>query len=329
MINQETYKLFQRYLKGKSTPEEIQNVNKWYDSLNNEPDADLSILEQDVLKSRLLEGIKAKIEAEETRNGQAKKFSSNYSPIFRFLPAAAAIFLMALGFFFLYTWESKSGDTRKEMIIVSNLTGLIQKRILPDSTIVWLYPKSTIKYPKKFSGHLRLTRMDGEIFFDVKPDRKHPFVIYGGGVVTRVLGTSFFMKARKNRPTEVCVLTGKVSVSIPEIEETEVFLLPRQQAVLSKTEPQLLRKNEKQVSVPKMWEKKSISFENTSMPEILKALNTQFKINIHTSEKNILLYTLNADFTNQSLPEILEMLSKSLNVTYEINGNTIILKNNQ
>lgn len=327
MINQVTDKLLQKYLKGNCTPEEIQDVHNWYDSLGNEPDEALSTIEQNLIKSRLLNGIKTKIEAKKTIIVQPKVFRSrNYRPISRFLTAAAAIFLMVSGFFFIFKWESKPANIRKEIIIVSNLTNLIQKRVLPDSTIVWLYPNSTIKYPKKFAGRLRLLKMDGEVFYDVKPDHKHPFVIYGGGVVTRVLGTSFFIKAIKDLPTEVCVLTGEVSVRIPDIEKTEVFLLPKQKAVLSKNEPHLLKRDEKQISVPRIWGKKSISFENTAMPDILKALNTQFQINIHTSDANILLYTLNADFTNQSLPEILEMLGKSLNVTYEINGNNIILK---
>ena len=327
MIYQIPPELLEKYLEGRCTPEEIQMVHAWYESLDGKNDLVPSGDEQSMIKSRLFKRIKNHIEAKKNISSNPINFGSkSYRHMFRILTAAAAVFLLVSGFFFIYSRESKPKNIDPEIIIVSNLTSLIQKRILLDNTIVWLYPNSTIKYPKKFTGPLRVIKMDGEVFYDVKPDRKHPFVIYGGGVITRVLGTSFFMKAIKDRPTEVCVLTGQVSVSIPDLEKTEVLLLPKQQAILSKTESHLVIRNEKQVSVPGIWEKKSITFENTSMPDILKALNTEFKINVRTSDTTILAHTLNADFTDQSLPEILEMLGKSLNLTYEIDGDNFILK---
>lgn len=52
---------------------------------------------------------------------------------------------------------------------------------------------------------------EGEAFFDVKPDPKHPFVIHAGDHKVVVLGTKFSVRQERER-LEVAVLEGKVRV---------------------------------------------------------------------------------------------------------------------
>jgi transmembrane sensor len=75
-----------------------------------------------------------------------------------------------------------------------------------------------------------------------------------------------------------------------------------------------------------------MSFESTSVSEVMTQLNKKFGVQISSEDKDINGYVLNADFTDQSLPSILEMLEKSLNITYIIRDKKIILNkklNNQ
>src|SRR3546814_8870970 len=76
----------------------------------------------------------------------------------------------------------------------------------------------------------------GEAFFEVTPDASSPFVVYSGDLVTRVVGTSFNIKAYRDGTTdEVSVFTGKVSVSLPNraagSETGELYLVKDEKEV--------------------------------------------------------------------------------------------------
>jgi transmembrane sensor len=85
---------------------------------------------------------------------------------------------------------------------------------LPDSSTILLQPKSSVSYRKDFVHNaLREVYLSGEAFFTVSKNRRRPFVVYSNELVTKVLGTSFIVKAFEDaRQVEVSVKTGKVSV---------------------------------------------------------------------------------------------------------------------
>src|SRR5690606_41160875 len=51
------------------------------------------------------------------------------------------------------------------------------KVVLPDGTIVWLNADSRLSYPTVFNGQKRVVSLQGEAYFDVSHDAKHPFVV--------------------------------------------------------------------------------------------------------------------------------------------------------
>ena len=63
MIYQIPPELLEKYLKGRCTPEEVQMVHAWYESLDNKNDVVPSGDEQSKIKSRLFKRIKNNIEA--------------------------------------------------------------------------------------------------------------------------------------------------------------------------------------------------------------------------------------------------------------------------
>src|SRR3546814_13584097 len=90
--------------------------------------------------------------------------------------------------------------------------------------------------------------MEGEAFFEVTPDASSPFVVYSGDLVTRVVGTSFNIKAYRDGTTdEVSVFTGTVSVSLPNrdagSETGELYLVKAEKAVFGGGKNQLSTQN--------------------------------------------------------------------------------------
>jgi ferric-dicitrate binding protein FerR (iron transport regulator) len=78
-----------------------------------------------------------------------------------------------------------------------------------------------------------------------------------------------------------------------------------------------------------MWKKASLSFNNTPISEVFKALNKSFNVNISSRDESIKTDFLKADFTNENLPAIMEILKKTLNATYSVNGNSFIMESNK
>ena len=313
-------KLIEKYLKGNCTPEEVATIHEWYNSFEEEQDpADfISFQQQQELKQRLLANIKINI-----RSRKANDRKSVSRTMIYMLSGVAAMVILTIGVFFFNQKASDplaSGDVH-----VVNMTKTIQRLVLSDGTIVWLNPQSKLKYPKRFTADQREVQMQGEAYFEVTPDSKRPFIIYSGNVITRVWGTSFRIRAFKNIPVEVSVVTGKVSVRLQHKEDSEVMLLPDQKVTYLRESSSLKKDIEKKASDMRIWQKTSMSFDDESIEEVIKVLNKQFGVHISSSDEKVLNYVLKADFTDQSLPSILEMLKKSLDVEYEINDQEIIL----
>jgi transmembrane sensor len=110
---------------------------------------------------------------------------------------------------------------------------------LPDGSIVKLSPKARISYAEQFVHHKkREVYLSGEAFFDVEKDVQNPFFVYANGLVTRVVGTSFLIKATDTN-VEVLVRSGRVSVlAMKDMDNqqdrnSELLLTPNQQAIFS------------------------------------------------------------------------------------------------
>ena len=316
-------KLIEKYLKGNCTPEEVAAIHEWYNSFEEEQDPTdfISFQQQQELKQRLLANIKINIRSREANDRKSVSRTMIYM-----LSGVAAMVILTIGVFFFNQKASDplaSGDVH-----VVNMTKTIQRLVLSDGTIVWLNPKSWVIYPQNFTASQRKVQMQGEAFFEVTPDLKRPFIIYSENVITRVWGTSFRIRAYKNIPVEVSVLTGKVSVQLQQKEDSAIILLPNQKVTYLEDRDLLRKEMEKKTSAMSIWKKETMSFDNETIGEVIKVLNIQFGVKIRTDDAKLLEYVLNADFTDQSLPSILEMLQKSLDVKYEINDEGIILYTN-
>ncbi len=328
MENDILQKLIEKYLKGNCTSEEVTILHEWYNSFEAEQDsADfISSQQQQELKFRLLTNIKRNVASLEINSIHANKRKNISRTLVYLLSGVAAMVILTIG---VLTYNQKAsalpdlGDVH-----LVNMTKTIQKLVLSDGTIVWLNPKSKLIYPHNFSSIQRNIQLKGEAFFEVTPDPNRPFIIYSGNVITRVWGTSFRIRAYENIPVEVSVLTGKVSVQLQEKEDSELILLPQQTATYLKDTDLLKKGVENKTSAMSIWQKETLTFDNEPIREVIKVLNTQFKVNISTADEKLLEYVLKADFADQSLPSILEMLRKSLDVENEISDNGIILYTN-
>lgn len=332
MQNEVLVQLIDKYLKGECSFEEEMIVMNWYNSFNNtiDPISELSEKQQVELKTAMLNRIKAK--AYLPMVPQSKNSITSLKKISYAAAGIAAAILIVFAFFNLKSGKNElQGSVPTEVIsreinFKNNLNNL-HKYILPDSSIVWLKPNASITYSRIFVKNTREIKLQGEAFFEVKKDANHPFLIYSGGLVTKVLGTSFNIKSYANANTEISVVTGKVLVYTPATKTEKsksVYLLPEQKVTYIKNKHQLLKYEVKEPSLS-IWEKNTLSFDNIPVDSVIETLNKTFNAKIVLADSEISHLALNADFTAVNLPSIMELLSKSLNITYKLNGDTIMI----
>jgi transmembrane sensor len=326
-----TPELLHKYVDGQCTAEETAMLHQWYDSFEDEEDPfeTLSGTEQEALKMLMLDNFKASIKTSDDRPDDAEPERNRPVKLLYTLSGIAALLLMVWGIYFgkktLVHNANAVITTASAEMVLNNETNSIYRQVLSDGSVVWLSPKSQLEYPKKFTGTYRQVKMTGEAFFEVTKNHSHPFIIYSGGVVTRVWGTSFRIRAYQDVPTEVSVLTGKVSVKLPEKDNSEVMLYPQQEVTYLKEKAILKKGTGNKMSSMRMWQKTNLSFDNVRFGNVINTLDDKFGVHIYTDDEELSEYLLKADFTDQSLPAILEMLQNSLDVSYTIDNTEIVI----
>ena len=152
--------------------------------------------------------------------GLPLKKQIHFFPKYFFSIAAAILLLLSVSFLFFIYKPVKSnfitnsfGNLQDTWVEKSNNTGKPLEVILNDGSTVTLQSNSKISYPAVFEKYKREIKLVGEAFFDVKRDASKPFFVYSQDLVTKVLGTSFTVKAyNSEEKIQVSVKTGKVSV---------------------------------------------------------------------------------------------------------------------
>ena len=104
----------------------------------------------------------------------------------------------------------------------ANHTGDVAVLHLEDGTQVWLQDGTELRYAVGKGDGERIVRLDGEAYFDVSHDARHPFVVETRELAIRVLAGNPF--------TEVVLERGAVRLETPGGDNL-VRLHPNQRAV--------------------------------------------------------------------------------------------------
>jgi len=239
------------------------------------------------------------------------------------LRVAAVIFLPLLITTILYVQENLNLSKKEVLYTEINVTyGSKLRTELPDGTIVWLNSGSTLKYPQSFSKNNRQATLSGEAYFDVTPDRLHPFIVKTGTLNLKVLGTQFNVMAY---PDENYVSTtlekGRISIERPG-EGRKIsrlcFLEPKEHAVFNKKSGAIRRfmtDTDKYTS----WKEGKLIFRNDPLTVIIKKLERWYNTDIEIAgDKNLpeTPYTLTIE--DETITQVLEYLSVASPISWEI-----------
>ena len=242
--------------------------------------------------------------------------------------AASLLILLAVGAGIWFFPEPEPSVVAEAVPLVIKRTGKGEKLNvrLPDGSQVKLNANSVLIAPARFEKDRREVKLEGEALFDVSEDPARPFTIVSGEVQTRVLGTSFNVRAyEEEQMVEVAVVSGKVSVQGTGAEE--VVLLPNEVSLYN-NESRRLTTRQQDISDLIAWSKNILIFDGDTEAEVWTKLENWFGVNIVLPRHAVIKGKYSGRFYNESLERVLEGISYAAGFNYEIRDrkNVLIFK---
>lgn len=193
--------------------------------------------------------------------------------------------------------------------------------MLPDSSQVWLNRNSLLAYDSDFDGAERVVQLEGEAFFDVQRNPQRPFVIKVEEATTKVLGTSFNLRAYSSEETvALTVATGKVAFKASE-GEGEVLVTPGFAAILNK-QNDVINKYEVSSKNAWAWQSGRLQFEGQSLAEVVQLLEHYYHVRLQLQNESLATCRFTGSFTNAALEEVLQVLEATLQLEYTQQNDT-------
>ncbi|BAV07783.1 FecR family protein [Filimonas lacunae] len=311
-IQKDIQQLLQKYEEGTCTPEESLQLQQWLDGLATRgKEYVFTADERRSSRRRMLKNVQA---------GKRAGVIINIRQWAIKTAAAAAVVVMLTAGGWWYQ--------RAQFITISSNAALAVTRVvLPDSSVVWLNRNTAITYHKGFALNRRVQLLQGEVFFDVKKDAQHPFVIQSGDIYTTVKGTSFSVaKNHYTNDVKVTVVTGRVAIS--KGSDTLAVLTPGKRLRYVE-EKEKAGVDEASPAEANAWVKGDALLQHAGIMEVASWLHQQYNIpveNLHRGNDIDFYLSFSKGITLQDAIKIINLVGAKHQVTFFVEQNKVVIK---
>ncbi len=331
-----------RYSNNTATAEEKALIDHWYELLYNNKLPALKQSELDNIEQEMW----AHIEKAGNLSGPFTVYRSiKRKRLYYFAAAAVIIGLVISGWLVFFhsakTFSYEISRRQNKLSESVNATTTPQRIDLEDGSYILLKPASKIAYAQHFGANKREVYLEGEAFFQVAKDATRPFYVYTNELVTKVLGTSFDVRAFSHDDTiQVMVHTGKVTVYKRKNGATEqelakanaTIITPNQQILFNRQLASFTRSVTIQpqvINTADNTDSKQFVFTDTPASEVLMMLQRSYGIPIIFDEELMSHCSFTGAFTNESFFERISLVCKAIEATYEqADGQVIVTGSN-
>ncbi|MDB4903660.1 MAG: fec operon regulator FecR [Mucilaginibacter sp.] len=297
------------------------------------------------IKSRI--GIIEDIEEKEVKLRGLQRISLFWRSI-------AAVLLVGICFsvyyYYYYPYFSKAKLLGK--LEIAKTPSRVKSRItLSDGSIVTLNSETTLKYPPIFTGQTREVYLDGEAFFDVAKDHKHPFIVHAGKMSVRVLGTAFNIKSYSNDSrSETTLIRGTIEVTLADRPSDRIILKPNEKLILNSatigkrvannnltaahtdsihtnyalTNLTYLKSNDTTI-VETSWVSNRLIFKDEAFNEIANQMERWYGVKVKFKNENVKDYHFTGVFENESIMQALDALKMIESFNYKYKDETVYI----
>ncbi|SOD92238.1 FecR family protein [Spirosoma fluviale] len=234
------------------------------------------------------------------------------------IAASIATILLLSGLFFndyaLYrTYHTNFGQTR-----------LIK---LPDGSRVTLNANSTLRVPRfGFGTKSRKVSLVGEADFSIRhlPDHQRFIVATDKDFEIVVLGTEFMVSTRE-RTKKVVLNTGRVQLVYKEGKASKQLTMKPGNLVTFDTKGRVRLKHTSHPETFTSWKEHRFVFDRTTLEEIGNLFEENYGLELQITDKALAHWTISGAFRAYTAEELMETLATASNLTYTVQGKTIIV----
>lgn len=199
------------------------------------------------------------------------------------------------------------------------------KLTLEDGTNVWLNAGSTLEFPTTLDKQAtRKVVLDGEGYFEVASDKKHPFLVLAGGTEVKVTGTKFNVHAFEgDQVVKTSLIEGIVTFCM---DHKEYKLAPGVE-VLADTKSKKLTPQSFDPDKLLSWKEGYFVFDSMELVDIMKAVSRWYNISV-VAKAPIKNKKIGGTFPkNVPLVDFLKDLTLLSGVEFKINGKEVQIIN--
>jgi len=286
----------------------LEDWNSFNEPENRENDAQLR---------SLFDQIQEKIDSGERTRKERTIKPVAFNGFAYWLTRAAAILLIPVLVFLLYTLQEKRIESAKYASLAADSLEVIapvgSRTVvhLSDGSTVHLNYGSKIKYPRFFTGRTREVALSGEGFFKVAHNPERPFIVKAGKLNVMAVGTTFNVMAYPDdNVIETTLVNGKVLLTHSDNEgesKTVGSMLPGQHVVY-KTNTGTISSTSGDIEKYIGWTDGKLIFVDAPINQIAEKLSRMFNVEIEI-RNNVkeLYYTFT--LVDEPLYQILDLMT--------------------
>jgi ferric-dicitrate binding protein FerR (iron transport regulator) len=201
-------------------------------------------------------------------------------------------------------------QTKVEQQTLTNNSGHRISLQLADGTEAILDVASSLSYPSAFTGKERRVTLNGQAYFKVKHDARHPFFVDYAGQTTEDIGTEFNIHAYANEPASTTLINGRIKVN-------NTLLKPGEQL----TDNEITQANIEAVTA---WLQDQMILHNEKLENIMRDVARIYQVSV------VWQYPQSKQFTfvgfvsrNKKLASMLNFMRRTGQVDFRVEGKTI------
>jgi transmembrane sensor len=315
--NDKFWVLLEKYRNNTCTADELKWMEDYLDQLGKAEDG--YIFSGEAEKKQTRETIRQNVFAtiNEERGATIKKFTWKR---FYTYAAAACVLAVVSTIYFL--------SPKDKMINIASAAGQVMKHQLPDGSVALLNDSSVISYSSNdFKANRKINLVRGEVFFEVKKDPAHPFIVTSNEINTTVKGTSFSVKLlQQSGNVKVSVVTGRVAVS--HASDTLDVLYPNQRLKYDHLSGKAIKDSIADAEA-NGWVNGEILMQNASLEEIAQWFESAFRVHVinykHTNTGEYYL-RINKNISLEEAIKILNLLGKKDKIKFSLQKQTVTIQ---
>ena len=208
--------------------------------------------------------------------------------------------------------------------LVATATGNNPRLVrLSDGTSVWLKAGSQLRYPAVFEADERRVELRGEGYFEVTKNRRRPFVVAGGPVDVKVLGTKFdFAVSRERQLASVSLIEG--SVEVRDVKRDARMLLKPNQRIHINTLTGRQNMEMMDTRIVAAWHDRLIPFSNANVNTIARTIEQLYGVEVHVADNvdNAETYS-GAVYLASNIDSVLKLVQSTVPISFQRKGNAV------